>query len=44
MMAADMVKVPTLGSLAVVAALLAISIWASLRWPKPVASPEERPV
>ena len=33
MIASEFVKVPTAASLAVVAAILAISIWASLRWP-----------
>jgi tellurite resistance protein TerC len=37
MMASDIVEVPTLASLAVVVALLAVSIWASLRWPRPAA-------
>ena len=33
MVASEFVKVPTMASLAVVAAILAVSIWASLRWP-----------
>ncbi|MDZ4806338.1 MAG: TerC family protein [Candidatus Eisenbacteria bacterium] len=33
MIASEFVKVPTVASLAVVAAILAVSIWASLRWP-----------
>lgn len=33
MVASEFVKVPTAASLAVVAAILAVSIWASLRWP-----------
>ena len=33
MVASEFVKVPTTASLAVVAAILAVSIWASLRWP-----------
>ncbi len=35
MMMMDVVKVPTLVSLIVVAAILALSVWASLRWPRP---------
>ena len=33
MIVSEFVKVPTVASLAVVAAILAVSIWASLRWP-----------
>jgi len=34
MIVSEFVKVPTWASLAVVAAILAVSIWASLRWPE----------
>ncbi len=42
MMVSDFVQVPALGSLAVVLAILGVSVWASLRWPRAVPAVPER--